>query len=354
MLLLTRGTALSLLLLGACSTVDDKLGDKDWYRQARTATSKAADTAGDAASRAAGKVADTTTKVVAAAPDTAAKAATTASDAAAKAAAVAADRAAKAAVRMQKYLAEKDLLQTFHDASEHSEGAVTDLLHKLGVGSKGAPGATPTPAPGAAGAGVVAGNGVGSPKASPEVSTGANAAASAKGNIAGNTAVNRSGNAKTPDTKLPPTVPEEYTGVYRWPLDAGIVSSEYGVRWGNVHKGIDIAAHTGEPVYAVADGEVIYASDGLRGYGNVVILRHGRRMNSLYAHNSALKVKAGEYVRQGELISLLGSTGHSTGPHVHFELRDGDQALDPRSLLPKGKFAAAGAADHRPAGSASK
>ena len=92
-------------------------------------------------------------------------------------------------------------------------------------------------------------------------------------------------------------------------------------------------------MYAIAAGEVIYAGDGLRGYGNVIILRHDRKISSLYAHNSELKVKQGDQVTQGTLIALLGSTGHSTGPHVHFEIRDGDAAVNPRTVLPKSKLA---------------
>jgi len=94
-------------------------------------------------------------------------------------------------------------------------------------------------------------------------------------------------------------------------------------------------------VYATASGEVIYAGNGLSGYGNVVILRHDQQMSSLYAHNSALKVKQGEQVKQGQLIALLGSTGHSTGPHVHFEIRNGDNPVNPHSVLPKSMVAAA-------------
>lgn len=263
-------------LASACSTLDDKLGDQDWYRTARTASGKAADSAGKAADSAS-------------------------------------ETAAKVAARMKQYLAEKDLLQTFRDASDHSEGAVLDVLHKVGI-SNLLPGGKPSGPPSATPPG---------PGTPPP--------------------------AKPPQTQLPAAIPEQYAGAYRWPLDAGIVSSEYGARWGKVHKGIDIAAATGEPVYAVADGEVIYASDGLRGYGNVVILRHDRKLSSLYAHNSALKVKVGDQVKQGNLISLLGSTGQSTGPHVHFEIREGDNAVDPRSLLPKGKFAVAGSSGPRPA-----
>lgn len=129
-----------------------------------------------------------------------------------------------------------------------------------------------------------------------------------------------------------------YHGGYRWPLTAGIVSSEFGHRWGRPHEGIDIAADKGEPVLAAAAGRVIYAGDGLRGYGNVVILRHDQRTTTLYAHNSKLEVKAGQWVKSGELIALLGSTGHSTGPHVHFEFRQNSIAENPRSILPASRF----------------
>jgi murein DD-endopeptidase MepM/ murein hydrolase activator NlpD len=212
-----------------------------------------------------------------------------------KAAEIASTTASKAYARMQQYLAEKDVLKTFYDAGEHSETAVLSVLHKSGIAKQPAPAAPP------------------------------------------------SGGAARPPKHAPPsppltTVPEQYSGSMRWPLDAYIVSSEYGERWGKIHKGIDMAAHVGEPVYAIADGEVIYAGDGLRGYGNVVILRHDRKTSSLYAHNSELKVKQGDQVTKGTLVALLGNTGHSTGPHVHFEIRDGDVAVNPRNVLPKSKL----------------
>lgn len=134
-----------------------------------------------------------------------------------------------------------------------------------------------------------------------------------------------------------PKLPD-YTGDYRWPLGAGIVSSEFGDRWHKKHAGLDIAADAGEPVYAVAAGEVLYADNRMRGYGNVVILRHDSRMTTLYAHNQTLKVKLGDKVEQGQVIAALGSTGHSTGPHVHFEMRKANVAQDPRGLLPKSGF----------------
>lgn len=217
-----------------------------------------------------------------------------AADQTGKALKIASDRAAKALVRMQHYLAEKDTLKTFYDAGEHSESVVLDVLHKSGVNSKG--GTRPSHA----------GTGPGAATAPPAMS---------------------------------PALPEHYAGGLQWPLEAGIVSSEFGERWGKMHKGIDIAADIGEPVYAIASGEVIYAGNGMRGYGNVVIIRHDRMRTSLYAHNSELKVKQGDQVTQGTLVALLGSTGHSTGPHVHFEIRDGDTPLNPRSVLPASKLA---------------
>ncbi len=138
-------------------------------------------------------------------------------------------------------------------------------------------------------------------------------------------------------TRRYPKLPA-YKGDYRWPLGAGIVSSEFGSRWHKKHEGLDIAADQGEPVYAAADGEVLYANDKMRGYGNVVILRHDSSMTTLYAHNYALKVRLGDKVKQGQVIALLGSTGHSTGPHVHFEMRRANVAQDPRALLPKSGF----------------
>ena len=207
-----------------------------------------------------------------------------------KAANGAAQSATSAYRRMQHYLAEKDLLKTFTDASEHGEEEVLAQLHRARALAAGRNKGKPPPPAGAA-----------------------------------------------------PTSPstQPYTGNYRWPVDACIVSSLFGERWGRMHKGMDLAADAGEPVYAVADGEVIYAGDGLRGYGNVVILQHEGRVSSLYAHNSELKVRQGDHVTRGTLIALLGSTGHSTGPHVHFEIREGDTAVDPMTVLPKSSFAMA-------------
>ncbi|MBI4425679.1 MAG: M23 family metallopeptidase [Elusimicrobia bacterium] len=129
-----------------------------------------------------------------------------------------------------------------------------------------------------------------------------------------------------------------YNGLWRWPLKAGIVSSEYGRRWGRRHRGIDIAADTGVPVFAAAAGAVLFAGESAGGYGRVVILRHDQRTTSLYAHNTSVLVREGEQVMAGQMIATLGSTGRSTGPHVHFEIRVRDKTVDPRKRLVKSRF----------------
>lgn len=123
-----------------------------------------------------------------------------------------------------------------------------------------------------------------------------------------------------------------------WPAD-GYVSSEYGARIhpisGNAqrHNGIDIAALTGTPVRAPAAGTVTYASD--RGsYGLTVVIDHGYGVQTLYAHNSRLHVRAGQKVKRGDLISAIGTTGVSTGPHLHYEVHVNGRPVNPRSYLP--------------------
>jgi murein DD-endopeptidase MepM/ murein hydrolase activator NlpD len=223
----------------------------------------------------------------------------------AKAARIASDQATKALARMQHYLAEKDLLKTFHDAGNQSETVLLNVLHKKGAGAAAPAPPAPAPTPGTP------------PPKQPKRPTPAPGSPPAEGSA----------------------VPDHYAGTLRWPVDAGIVSSEYGKRWGKLHKGIDIAADVGEPLYAVAAGVVIYAGNTMRGYGNAVILKHDRERTTLYAHSSELKVQEGDVVAQGAVVALLGNTGHSTGPHVHFEIRDLDTAVDPRAALPPSPLA---------------
>jgi len=119
-----------------------------------------------------------------------------------------------------------------------------------------------------------------------------------------------------------------------WPAAAGKLSSGFGKRWGRHHDGIDIAAPTGTNVYAATSGEVIYSSNGLKGYGNLVIVRAASGMLTVYAHNDRIFTRVGQRVVRGEKIAEIGSTGKSTGPHLHFEVRvkrgaKGYAAVDP-------------------------
>ena len=116
-----------------------------------------------------------------------------------------------------------------------------------------------------------------------------------------------------------------------WPVN-GRVTSGFGVRWGRMHQGIDISASTGTPIRAAKAGVVITAGT-MGGYGNVVIVSHGGGFSTLYAHQSRLGCEQGQEVAQGEIIGYVGSTGHSTGPHLHFETRVNGAAQNPMRYL---------------------
>ncbi len=137
-----------------------------------------------------------------------------------------------------------------------------------------------------------------------------------------------------------PGPPPEPTSDSRWswPMKAGVVSSEFGTRSGRAHEGIDIAADPGEPIYAASSGTVIYSDDRMSGYGRAVIVRHVDATTTLYAHATSLLVREGNEVGRGDAVATVGSTGRSTGPHLHFEIRVGETPVDPRSVLPRQPF----------------
>lgn len=116
-----------------------------------------------------------------------------------------------------------------------------------------------------------------------------------------------------------------------WPA-RGRVTSEYGPRWGRMHQGIDIAAPTGTPIYAAAGGVVIFAGS-MSGYGNAVVIDHGRGFTTLYGHQSRIMVSDNQSVSRGSRVGSIGNTGRSTGPHLHFETRYGGTARNPRGCL---------------------
>lgn len=118
-----------------------------------------------------------------------------------------------------------------------------------------------------------------------------------------------------------------------WPVK-GVVFSRFGARGSSRHDGIDVAAPEGTTIVAAGEGEVIF-SGTQRGYGNLIILRHEGGLVTIYAHNRENLVKEGARVRQGQPIAKVGRTGRATGPHLHFEVRQGTKPLNPQDFLPR-------------------
>jgi murein DD-endopeptidase MepM/ murein hydrolase activator NlpD len=117
-----------------------------------------------------------------------------------------------------------------------------------------------------------------------------------------------------------------------WPT-VGEISSPYGYRWGRMHSGVDIANDYGTLIRAALPGYVTYAG-WISGYGKTVMLEHAKGYVTLYGHLSEFIVAAGQAVKAGQTIAYMGSTGNSTGPHLHFEVRINDTPVNPLGLLP--------------------
>lgn len=129
-----------------------------------------------------------------------------------------------------------------------------------------------------------------------------------------------------------PIPPSDGTGTFIYPVTNYTISSRFGMRWGRMHSGVDFAAPTGTKIFASDGGTVTYAG-WKNSYGYVVIIDHGGLYESLYAHCSKLNVEAGDEVYQGKTIALVGSTGNSTGPHLHFEIHYKGVAYNPLNYL---------------------
>lgn len=115
---------------------------------------------------------------------------------------------------------------------------------------------------------------------------------------------------------------------------SGTVTSRFGSRWGSTHKGIDIGAPKGTAVKAAAGGTVVTSSTGYNGgYGNYVVISHGNGVETAYGHCSALYVKVGQKISQGQTIAAVGNTGRSFGNHLHFEIRVNGVAQNPQNYL---------------------
>jgi murein DD-endopeptidase MepM/ murein hydrolase activator NlpD len=116
-----------------------------------------------------------------------------------------------------------------------------------------------------------------------------------------------------------------------WPV-SGTVTSPFGWRWGRMHEGIDIGVPYGTPIHAAASGTVLYCG-WESGYGNLTVIDHGGNLATAYGHQSSIAVSCGQHVGQGDVIGYVGSTGHSTGPHLHFEVRVNGSPVDPMGYL---------------------
>jgi septal ring factor EnvC (AmiA/AmiB activator) len=135
-----------------------------------------------------------------------------------------------------------------------------------------------------------------------------------------------------PTVTSPPTTRPPSNGSLLWPVN-GVLTSPFGWRWGRMHNGIDIGASTGTAIKA-ADGGYVFYAGWMGGYGNVVLIDHGGGMTTLYAHQSQIQASVGQTVARGQVVGLVGSTGQSTGPHLHFEVRINGAAVNPLSYLP--------------------
>jgi len=119
-----------------------------------------------------------------------------------------------------------------------------------------------------------------------------------------------------------------------WPVK-GQLTSRFGNRSGRHHDGIDIGARKGTPIVAAAGGKIMFSGWGPTGYGLMLIIKHKSNLTTVYAHNAYIHVHKNQMVKQGQRIASVGSTGRSTGPHLHFEVRNDSNPMNPLNYLPK-------------------
>jgi len=131
-------------------------------------------------------------------------------------------------------------------------------------------------------------------------------------------------------------MPKQAKGYFIWPLKAPL-SSLYGPRGKRFHDGVDIDGDFGDPIRAAAAGNVVF-SGALGGYGKLVVIKHSNGFFTAYAHNKKNLVKRGKFVRKGDHVAVVGSTGRSTGSHLHFEIRDKNGTYNPLDFLPKQRY----------------
>jgi peptidoglycan hydrolase-like protein with peptidoglycan-binding domain len=128
----------------------------------------------------------------------------------------------------------------------------------------------------------------------------------------------------------PPAIPLPLA----WPMSAPVLGDPFGPRGNQWHSGIDLPAPMGAPVYAARSGQVVWAGWRDGGWGFLVTVAHGRGERTMYAHLSRIDVRVGVRIGQGVRVGLVGASGHATGPHLHFEVRVRNAAVDPQRALP--------------------
>jgi len=140
-----------------------------------------------------------------------------------------------------------------------------------------------------------------------------------------------------PRTSRAVALPRSSRGGFIWPVSGRVVSRFGSIGKGLQNDGINILARKGTPVRAAQNGVVAYAGNELRGFGNLLLVKHEGGWISAYAHNAELLVRTGQKVRRGQVISRVGSTGSVDKPQLHFELRRGNRAVNPERYLGRRK-----------------
>jgi murein DD-endopeptidase MepM/ murein hydrolase activator NlpD len=157
-----------------------------------------------------------------------------------------------------------------------------------------------------------------------------------------------SGSAK--EAELPAYTPARAGSRFGWPVEGRVVST-YGDKPGGLHNdGINIAAAQGAAVHAADNGVVVYADDQLKGFGNLVLIRHADGWMTAYAHLGAIDVRRGQVVRKGYRIGMVGETGTIASPQLHFEIRHGTEALNPEAYMEERGISASSFSSLSPAG----
>lgn len=132
---------------------------------------------------------------------------------------------------------------------------------------------------------------------------------------------------------------QQQISYFDWPVDEARMTRGFLPNRRKPHLGLDLAARKGTAIYASHDGTVIYTGREFHGYGRLIMIEGQQGWASLYAHLSKINIKQGDRVKKGDLIGLMGSTGHSTGVHLHFEIRTASGPVDPLMYLPTGSTA---------------